>query len=65
MRLQLGQLIAAILFYILEHVEPRRLNDCGAGAPLDRLAHLVFAYGHQSAIGVVNDHELIGPQQIV
>ena len=65
MRAQLLQLMAHILFNVLEGIKERGRDGRGSRAVLDPVAQIVFGGVHQAAIGVVDDHELFGVQQVM
>jgi TonB family protein len=62
---ELLQLVTDILFDVLERVEKRGSNHCGSGAILNSGSQVLFAGLHQSAVRVIDDHDLLGAQQIV
>ena len=62
---ELLQLVADIFFDVLEGVEEGRSNRGGSSAILNSGPQILFAGIHQSAIGVIDDHDLFGAQQIV
>jgi hypothetical protein len=62
---QLLQLMAHILIDVLEGVEKRGRDGRRSGAILDSVAQILFSGVHQAAIGVVDDHELPGVQQVM
>ena len=59
------QLVADVFFDVLEGVEEGWGDRGGAGAVLDSGAQVLFGGVHQTAIGVVDDHELLGAKQVV
>src|SRR5882762_25197 len=65
MAAELLQLVADIFFDIFEGVEEGRGNGGGSGAILDSGAQVLFGGVHQSAIGVIDDHDFLGAQEIV
>src|ERR1700730_10772474 len=65
MRVELLQLWADIFINVLEGVEEGGSNSGDSGAVLDSVAQILFAGVHQSAIGVIDDHDFLGAQQIV
>src|SRR5580700_4178390 len=65
MRAELLQLVAHILFNILEGVKESGRDGRGSRAVLDPVAQIVFGGVQQAAIRVVDDHELLGVQQIM
>ena len=65
MRSQLLQLVADIFINVLEGVEERGNYGGGSGAILDSGAQILFAGMHQSTIGVIDDHDFLGAQQVV
>src|SRR6266852_9509736 len=62
---QLLQLVADIFLNVLERVEKGRSDGGGSGAILDAVAQIVLGGGHQSAIGVVDDHDFFRAQQVM
>src|SRR5437016_1396365 len=62
---ELLQLVADIFFDVLEGIEEGGGNSSGPGAVLDSGAQIVFGGVHQSAIGVIDDHEFLGAEEIV
>src|SRR6266849_3572048 len=62
---ELLQLVADIFFDVLERVEEGGGDSLGSGAVLDSGAQVVFGGMHQAAIGMVNDHEFLGAQQVM
>ena len=65
MGVELLQLVADIFFDVLEGVEEGWSNCGGSGEILDSGAQIMFAGVHQSAIGVIDDHNFLGAEQIV
>jgi len=59
------QLVADIFFDVLEGVEEGRSKSGGSCAILDSGAQVLFGGEHQSAIGVIDDHDFLGAQEIV
>src|SRR5713226_6237567 len=62
---ELLQLVADIFFDVLERVEEGGGDSLGPGAVLDSGAQILFGGVHQAAIGVVDDHEFLGAQQVM
>lgn len=62
---ELLNLMADILFNILESVEERGGNRGGTRTILDPVAQVFFGGVRQPAIGVIDDHEFLGVQQVV
>src|SRR5260370_40910898 len=62
---ELLQLVADLVFEVLEGVEEGGSNSGGSGAILDSGAQVLFAGEHQSAIGVIDDHDFLGAEEIV
>src|SRR6267378_4173741 len=62
---ELLQLVANIFFDAMEGIEEGGCNSGGSGAILDSGAQIMFGGVHQSAIGVIDDHDFLGAQQIV
>jgi len=62
---ELLQLVADIFIDVLEGVEEGGSNSGGSGAILDSGAQILFAGEHQSAIGVIDDHDFLGAEQIM
>ena len=62
---QLLQLVADIFFDVLEGVEKRGSNSGRPGASLDSGAQVLLAGAHQSAIGVIDNHDFLSAEQIV
>ena len=65
MGVELLQLVADIFFYVLEGVEEGGSHGGGSGAVLNSGAQVLFGGVHQSAIGVIDDHDFLGAQEIV
>jgi len=65
MRAQLLQLMTDILVDVLEGVKERGRDGCGSRAILDSVAQILFGGKHQTAVCVVDDHELLGVQKVV
>ena len=59
------QLVANIFIDVLERVKKRWHDSRSARAILNSVAQILFRSVHQPAIGVVDDHELPGVQQIM
>jgi len=59
------QLMADIFFDVLESVEKSRRDSRRSSAILDARAEILLAGVHQATIGVVNDHDLFGAEQMV
>ena len=64
-RVQLLQLMAYIFIYVLECVEESGSKCGGAGGILDSGAQILFIRMHQSAIGVIDDHDFLDTEQVV
>ena len=62
---ELLQLVADIFFDVLESIEGRGRKSGGSGAILDSVAQILLGGEHQSTIGVIDDHDLLGAQQIM
>jgi len=62
---QLLQLMADIFLNILESIKERGRDGRGSRAILDSISQVLFGGMHQTAIGVIDDHEFLGVQQIV
>jgi len=62
---ELLQLVADIFFDVLERVKEGGGDSLGPGAVLDSGAQILFGGVHQAAIGVVDDHEFLGAQQVM
>jgi len=62
---QFLQLVAHILFDVLEGVEEGRRYCRGSRAVLDSGAQVLLAGVHQAAVGVIDDHDFFGAQQVV
>jgi len=65
MRGELLQLVANIFIDILEGVEKRGSQSGGSREILDPGAQILFAGVHQSAIGVIDDHDFLGAEQVM
>ena len=65
MRAQLLQLMADIFLDILEGVKERGRDSRGSRAVLHSVPQILLGGMHQAAIGVVDDHELFGIQEIM
>ena len=59
------QLVADIFIDVLEGVEESGSDGGGSGAILDAGAQAVLGGVHQSAIGVIDDHEFLGAEQMM
>jgi hypothetical protein len=64
-RAELLQLMTNIFVDVLKGVKERRRDGRGPCAILDPVAQILFRGVHQAAIGVVDDHELPGIQQVM
>ena len=62
---QLLELVTDVFFDVLEGVEEGRSDGGGSGAVLDLRAQILFGRVHQAAIGVVDDHDFLGAQQVM
>src|SRR5882762_5710227 len=62
---ELLQLVADIFFDVLEGVEEGGSHGGGSRAVLDSGAQILFAGVHQSAIGVIDDHDFLSAEEIV
>src|SRR6266550_4412793 len=62
---ELLQLVADIFVDVLEGVEEGRSHRGGPGAVLDSGAQILFGGVHQSAIGVIDDHDFLSAEEIV
>src|SRR5882762_4591484 len=62
---ELLQLVADIFFDVLEGVEEGGSNSGRSRAILDSGAQILFGGVHQSAIGVIDDHDFLGAKEIV
>ncbi len=62
---ELLQLMPDIFFDVLERIEKSRSDRRGSRAILDSGAQILFGGVHQSAIGVIDDHDLLGAQEKV
>src|SRR6202795_2348049 len=60
---QLLQLVADIFFDVLEGVEEGGSNSGGPGAMLNSGAQVLLASVHQSAIGVIDNHDFLSAEQ--
>jgi hypothetical protein len=65
MRPQFLQLFPHILLNILKGKKECGSDGCCARAILDSRAKVVLAGVHQSAIGVIDDHEFLGFEEVV
>ena len=59
------KLVADVFVDVLECVKEGRRNGGGAGAILDARAEVLLGCMHQTAVGVVDDHEFFGAKQMV
>src|ERR1700680_737653 len=64
MRAQFLQLVLYIFFDILERIEERGSDSGRSSAVLDSSAQILLAGEHQSTIGVIDDHNFLGAQQM-
>jgi hypothetical protein len=62
---ELLQLVADVFFDVLEGVEEGGGDRGGSSAILDAGAKILLVGVHQAAIGVVDDHEFFGTEQVV
>ena len=62
---QFLQLVPDIFFNILKGVKKRGSNSGRPGAMLDSVAQVLLAGVHQSAIGVIDNHDFLSAKQIV
>ena len=62
---ELLELVADVFLNVLESVEEGGSDGGGAGAVLDARAEVLFAGLHEAAVGVVDDHEFFGAEQVV
>ncbi len=62
---ELLQLVADIFFDVLEGVEEGGSHSGGPGAMLDSGAQVLLAGVHQSAIGVIDNHDFLSAEQVV
>jgi len=65
MRAELLQLVPDIFFNVLEGIEKRRRDSRSPCAILNSFPQILFGGEHQSAIGVIDDHELSSVEQVV
>src|SRR2546430_6809728 len=65
MRAQFLQLVTHVFINVLESVKKCRSDRRGARAILDARAQLLFSRVHQSAVRVVDDHELLSAEQMM
>src|SRR5712664_467989 len=65
MRMKFLQLVADIFFDVLEGIEKSRCNRGCSGTILDSGTQILFGGLHQSAIGVIDDHELFRAEQMM
>lgn len=59
------ELLAHVFVDVLEGVKEGRADGGGAGTILDSGAQVQFVGVHQAAIGMIDDHELLGAEEIV
>lgn len=59
---ELLELVADVFVDVLEGEEERGSDGGGAGAVLDAGAEILLAGVHEAAVGVVDDHELLGAE---
>jgi len=62
---QFLQLLADIFFDVLEGIEEGGRNSGRSSALLDSGAQVLLAGVHQAAIGMIDDHDFLGAEQIV
>ena len=62
---QLLQLMVDVFVEVLKGIKARWSNRRGSSAVFNSCAKILFGRAHQAAVGVINDHELLGAQQIV
>jgi len=62
---ELLQLVADIFIDVLEGVEEGGSNGGSSGAILDLVAQIVLGGVHQSAIGVIDDHEFFSAEEMM
>ena len=65
MSAELLQLVADIFLDVLKGVEKGRGDGGGSRAILDPGAQVLFAGVHEAAIRMVDDHEFLGPEQMM
>ncbi len=65
MRGELLQLVSHIFIDILEGIEKGGSECGGSRQVLDSRSQIAFTGVHQSAIGVIDDHDFLGAQQVV
>src|SRR6202790_3425277 len=65
MRADVLQLMADILFNVLEGIKKRGRDGRGSSAILHSVAQILFGSMHQAATRVVDDHDLFGVQQVM
>ena len=66
MAAKLLDLVANVFFHDVKRKESAGRGHClGAGPRDNQSAQLLFATAQESAIGVVNDHDLFRPEQVV
>ena len=59
------ELVADVFVDVLEGVEEGGSDGGGAGAILDAGAEVLFGGVHEAAVSVVDDHELLGAEEMV
>ena len=62
---KLLQLVADIFLDVLERVEEGWGDGCSARAILDSSAQILLVRMHQTAIGMIDDHDFLGAKEIV
>ena len=62
---ELLQLVADVFIDVLESVEEGRSDGGGSSAILDLVAQIVFCGMHQTAIGVIDDHEFFSAEEMM
>jgi hypothetical protein len=65
MRAQLLELLPDIVFDVLESIEKGRCDRRRARSVLDARAKILLIRVHESTVSVIDDHELLGAQQIM
>ena len=65
MTAKLLQLVADVFFDVLERVEKCGGDRRGPGAIVDSSAEVLLIRMHQAAIGMIDDHEFLGAEQVV
>lgn len=65
MAVQLLQLLPHVLLDVLKSVKKRRSHRRGAGGLENAPAQTFFAGVHQSAVRMIDHHDLFGSQQVV